>query len=302
MTERQRNKILTSVTHSLKKHNLAQIRTSIEYSSIRLEGCVSSINEYMLAGKIAVKQKTKGVINDITVDGMETPVMSMPIVQDSLLEGTCVDVLIVGAGVIGCAIARELARYDLTIAVVDKESDMAMHASGRNDGMIHPGFADNPKKIKGRYNTRGNRMYDTAAKELKFDIARPGNFMLFNTPLLHLVVPYLKYRCKKNGVDGKYRSMSREEVQKMDSELNPIHYGGFWLPSAGIASPFKVTTAYAENAAQNGVSFFFDTAVTAMQVKDKKITHIMTNRGTLSSEIVINAAGVWADTDRKSVV
>ena len=81
----------------------------------------------------------------------------------------------------------------------------------------------------------------------------------------------------------------------MEPNLNTKYYGGFWLPYSGIASPFKVTIAFAENAAANGVSFFFETAVTGFDKTNELISAVHTNRGTLNARLIINAAGVWSD-------
>ncbi|MCK5201181.1 MAG: NAD(P)/FAD-dependent oxidoreductase, partial [Spirochaetales bacterium] len=214
---------------------------------------------------------------------------------DSLLEGRSFDAVIVGGGVIGCAVARELSRQNISIALLEKESDLAMQASGRNDGMIHPGFAASPGTLKASFNVRGNRMYTKLAEELDFELKRPGSIILFKSSLMNLLKPIFRRRCRKNGVDGHYRGLSVEEVRKMEPYVTENQKGGFFLPSAGIVSPFSVTIALAENAAQNGAEIFLSTAVTGMDVKDGRISRIQTNRGSLQCGVLINAAGIWAD-------
>lgn len=278
----------------------ASINASWDGRSVFLTGDASSIEERYLIGAFFARQCKqqsgyKGLVNDITVAGKDEPPMKLPAVRDSALEGKETDVLIIGAGVVGCAIARELSRYALSITVVEKECDCAMQASSRNDGMIHPGFADSPKKIKGKLNVRGNRLYRRLDKELGFQTKWPGSFMLFRSPLLRLLVPAMHRRAAKNGVDGTIGYRSKKTVQKIEPFCAAKHYGGFWLPFSGIASPFKVTIAFAENAAHNGVSFFFETAVTGFEKNGSLISTVHTNRGTLKARLVINAAGVWSD-------
>lgn len=279
-----------------------QLKLSAEWDgrSVILTGDAPTVEERYAAGVFFVKKCKrlpgyKGLVNDITVAGKPEPPMRMPEVRDTLLEGKIFDVLIIGAGVVGCAIARELSRYDLTIAVLEKECDCAMQASSRNDGMIHPGFADSPSKIKGRLNTRGNRLYRKLDKELGFQTEWPGSFMLFDSPLLKPLVPFMHRRAAKNGVEGRVGYMNKKTIQTMEPNLSTEYYGGFWMPYSGIASPFKVTIAFAENAAANGVSFFFETAVTGFDKTSELISAVRTNRGTLNTRLVINAAGVWSD-------
>ncbi|MCP4156931.1 MAG: NAD(P)/FAD-dependent oxidoreductase, partial [bacterium] len=210
-------------------------------------------------------------------------------------EGRFFDIVIVGGGVIGAAIARELSKQNIRIALLEKESDLAMQASGRNDGMIHPGFAASPGTLKASYNVRGNRMYTQLAEELDFELKRPGSIILFKSSFMNLLKPLFSRRCKKNGVDGDWRGLSAKHIRKMEPNVSRKQKGGFILPSAGIVSPYNVTIALAENAAQNGVEIFLDTAVTSLGVSEDRIESIHTNRGTLKCGVLVNSAGVWAD-------
>jgi len=290
------NKKLLSLQKKLKRLNLSEkVKISLDVKSVVLEGDVSSMEERMDAGYAAARCGFKGVVNDLTINGRGEDPMRLPKIKDCLLEDRDFDAVIIGGGVIGCSIARELSRYDLKIALFEKESDVAMQASGHNDGMIHPGFADNPKKIKGKLNTRGNRMYTKVSEELGFEINRCGSFFLFYHPILKLLVPIMKKRCRLNGVDGDYGYRSREAVKKIDPFMSDKNYGGFWLPSAGVASPMKVTICYAENACENGVEFFFNTALIGIKKEGRAITELITNRGICRTKLLINAAGVWAD-------
>lgn len=289
-------KKLKRLKTKLKKIGLEKkVNLSIDFNSVVLTGDVSSIEERTFAGYAAARFGFKGVVNDLTVNGKGEEPMSLPLSGGNFLQDKKFDVVIIGGGVIGCAIARELSRFDLKIAVIEKESDVAMQASSHNDGMIHPGFADNPKKKKGKLNTRGNRMYTKVSEELGFEINRCGSFLLFYTPFLIPLVPLMKLRCKLNGVDGDYGYRSRSQIKKTDPYMTDKNYGGFWQPSAGVASPMQVTICYAENAAQNGVEFYFDTAVIGMKKTGNLISQVVTTSGTCDAALVINAAGVWAD-------
>ncbi|MBI9106092.1 MAG: NAD(P)/FAD-dependent oxidoreductase [Spirochaetales bacterium] len=286
---------LKRVRRKLKKKNLKAVNVEAAGKSIRLSGSAGNWDERVRAGYIAAGHGFKGVINDITVDGITEPEMSLPLVSDEMLDGREFDAVIVGGGVVGCAIARELSKMNISIVILEKEADLAMQASGRNDGMIHPGFAASPGTKKAHYNIRGNRMYTELSKQLDFELKRPGSIILFKTAWYKLLLPIFKARCRKNGVEGSWRSLSAKEVRRVEPNVSPSQKGGFILPSAGIVSPYRVTIALAENAVENGAEVFLNTVVRDLESADGKITGVVTNRGTLRCGLVINAAGVWAD-------
>ncbi|MBF9015098.1 FAD-dependent oxidoreductase [Oceanispirochaeta sp. M2] len=264
--------------------------------SVQLKGSVDSWEQKVQAGQSSAGHGFKGVLNDILVSGCDEPGMSQPQLEDDLLEGRSFDVVIVGGGVIGCAIARELCRLELTVAVLEKEADLAMQASGRNDGMIHPGFAAKPGSLKSHYNTRGNRLYTNLAEELGFNFTRPGTIILFKDWWMRfLLPPIFKKRCRDNGVDGDYRTLSQKEVKKHEPNVTKRQKGGFLLPSTGIVSPFQVTIALAENAVANGAEVFLNTLVCSVFLDEGRVSSIETNRGRLRAGVLINAAGVWSD-------
>ncbi|MCG8451912.1 MAG: FAD-dependent oxidoreductase [Spirochaetales bacterium] len=260
-----------------------------------LTGLVPEWLAKVALGHGAGKLGFRGVVNDIQVSGVSEPSMSLPLENDNSLEGKRYDVVIIGGGIIGCAVARELSRKNLKIGVLEKESDLAMQASGRNDGMIHPGFAPHPGTRKAHYNVRGNQMYDQWSQELGFSLKRPGSIVLFRSWFSIFLVPLIRLRCSLNGVAGKYKYLSPRAVRAMEPHVSAQQRGGFFLPSAGIVSPFDVTLALAENAVENGVDFHLETAVMAMEMSHQQIQGLQTNRGCIEAKVVVNAAGVWAD-------
>ena len=279
----------------LRRRGLNDVFAELSGPSVRLTGRTDSWTRKVEAGYAAAGYSFKGVLNDIDVPGCPEPEMSLPDIQDSLLEGRRFDAVVIGGGVVGCAIARELSKADISIAVIEKEADLAMQASSRNDGMVHPGFAASPGTKKASYNTRGNRMYTKLAEELDFELKRPGSILLFSSGLLRLLVPYFRLRCRKNGVDGNCRGLSKAEVKRIEPNVTDKQKGGFLLPSAGIVSPYRVTIALAENAADNGAEIFLNTAVTEVETEAGSVRAVRTNRGRVECGVLINAAGVWAD-------
>lgn len=288
---------LKKVKRELEKIGLSgSVRAEEWRTSIRLTGHVNSWGQKVKAGYAAANRGYKGVLNDISVEGVGEEKISRFDPGDRDLEGRTFDAVIIGGGIIGCAVARELSRFSISIALLEKEEDLATQTSSRNDGMIHPGFAAHPGTKKAHYNVRGNKLYSRWAKELDFELKRPGSLILFPSRLEKFLVPIMKRRARQNGVDGDYRFVPRKKVFKMEPNVTDDQQGAFFLPSAGIISPYKASIAMAENAVENGVEVFLNCFVESFDMKEDRVTAIKTGRGTLSTRSVINCAGNFADT------
>ena len=219
-----------------------------EHGSIVLEGSAPSWDTKSVAGWTAAACGYRGVVNDLVVPGFPEERLDAPSLVDTSLEGLSFDVAIVGGGVVGAAVARELARWDLSVIVLEKEYDVAVHTSGRNDGMIHDGFAAKPGSKKAAYNVRGNRLWEPLCRELGIEFKRPGSLILFRGRTSAVAYPLMAARAKENGVDG-WEYWSRSRVRAEEPNANADQHGAFFLPSAGTLSPYKATVALAENAA-----------------------------------------------------
>jgi len=288
---------LDTVIKALKKLGLDEsVKAETWRKSIRLTGSVDQWEQKVKAGYAAARKGFKGVINDISVKGLKEEVIHTSSINDSRLDGLYFDVLIVGGGIIGCAAARELSRYNVSIALLEKEEDLAMQTSSRNDGMIHPGFASHKGTKKAHYNILGNRLYTQWSEELGFELKRPGSLILFSNKWEKLAAPLCTLRAKKNGVDGNYRYISRKQVFEMEPNVTDEQHGGFFLPSAGIISPYKASIAMAENAIENGAELFLNTYVSSFDMDENRIHAVNTNRGTVRCGALINCAGNFADT------
>lgn len=264
------------------------------HSSIVLEGTVSTWDQLYNAGKMCANQGYKGVVNKLKVKNLSIPEIKKPKLTDHFLHGKSIDVLVIGGGIIGCAIARELSKWQLSILLVDKEEDLAMHASSRNDGMIHPGIEPKIGSKKAIFNVKGNEMYTRIAEELDVKVIRCGSSVLFDKRLLKLAGPVLNLRAQKMGVKGA-TLLSREEALQIEPNIAVPIAGAMHFASTGITSPYKMTVAYAENAVQNGAEVSLNTVVLSMKKEHGRITCVETNRGTVYPKVVINAAGVFAD-------
>jgi glycerol-3-phosphate dehydrogenase len=285
---------LEAVKKTLNKSAGANIDAFEWHDSVVLTGKVKSWEKKIRAGFLCTGKGYKGVVNDIEVDGIESDLPHIPSIKDSRVEGKSFDIAVIGGGIIGASIARELSRYSIKTALLEKEADLARHASGHNDGMIHPGIAPSPGSKKAEHCVRGNRAFTDLCRELGIGFKRPGSIILFKRPFYKLMVPVLNRRAAKNSVDG-YRYITGKHVKELEPWVTPSQHGGFFLPSAGVLSPYKLTIACAENACENDVEIFLNTAVLGFETKANRITKIKTNRGDLSAKVVVNAAGVWAD-------
>lgn len=248
---------------------------------------------------VAEDAKIKNVVSEMTVKGLTiTPQDYAPMAKEGRKKGIIqkTDVVIIGAGVIGCGIARELSKYDFHCIVVDKENDVSVGASKANNGNIHPGHAVKKGTLKHKLNILGNRMYDEWAKDLQFEFQRNG---LMYIAWEEEYLPALKRRYTKgleNGVDG-IRYISGEEAMAIEPELKKLDnppIAAVWLPSLAHVEPYEVTIALAENAAENQVKFMLNTKVCDI-VHDGRIQAVVTSRGVIETKYVINAAGVYAD-------
>ncbi|WP_312562429.1 FAD-dependent oxidoreductase, partial [Anaerospora sp.] len=159
------------------------------------------------------------------------------------------DIIIIGGGVVGTAIARELARYRLDVVVVERQPDLAMGTSKANSGILHAGFDAHPGTLKGELNARGNELYRTLEKDLDLDIRWIGSMVVAKDEEDRKVLDDLLERGRQNGVPG-LEILPPEEVLAREPHLAPDITGALWAPSAGVICPFRATIAFAENAVQ----------------------------------------------------
>ena len=200
------------------------------------------------------------------------------------------DVVIIGAGVVGSAIARELSRYKLSIAVLEKNLDVCNETSGRNSAVVHGGFANPTGSLKAKCCVEGNRIMDQLAEELNFPFKRCGKVLVGNTPE---DMEQLERTMKQGAVNG-CTGLEMIDEAKLH-ELVPAVVGKFamWSKNSGIMDPFLYTVALAENAHANGVDFFFDHKVTAI-TRENELYYLHTEHGDVCTRWVVNAAGLGA--------
>lgn len=203
------------------------------------------------------------------------------------------DVLIIGAGVVGCAIAWRLGRYQLKVAVVEQGDDVAVGSSKANSGIIHAGFDPQPGTLMAGLNLRGSALYPGLCRLLGVPFRRTGSLVVARRgeePLLEMLLR----RGRNNGV-ADLAVIGRDKVKNIEPNLADDVTAALYAPGAGVVSPYQLTLALAENAAVNGVEFFFTRRVTGVMTEDGSVQGVVTNRGRMNASIVINAAGLYAD-------
>ena len=207
------------------------------------------------------------------------------------------DIIIIGAGVSGCACARELSRYDAKILVVEKEEDVCCGTSKANSAIVHAGYDAAHGSLMAKLNVEGSRRMPALAKELDFAYDRCGSLVVCLSDEDRPALQKLYENGIANGVEG-LRIIERDELVGMEPNISDAAVAALWAPTGGIVCPFGLTFALAENAAKNGVQFRFDTKVTSLHPLDGGGTGwaVETDHGTLETRCIVNAAGVYADT------
>ena len=203
------------------------------------------------------------------------------------------DIIIIGAGVTGCAVARYLSRYEGKMLVLEKAEDVCCGTSKANSAIVHAGFDAAHGSLMAKMNLEGNLMMPQLAKDLDFAFKMNGSLVVCmseeDLPKLHA----LYENGVKNGVKG-LEIVDAKRLHELEPNVSKNAVAALWAPTGGIVCPFNLTIALAENAFDNGVEFQFNTEVTGFAWNDGYWT-IHTNHGDFETRYVINAAGVYSD-------
>ncbi len=203
------------------------------------------------------------------------------------------DVIVIGAGVSGCSIARELARYDASVCVVEREEDVCCGTSKANSAIVHAGFDAQPESLMAMLNVEGNRLMYEWAQELNFAVINNGSLVVCMSEADVDGLEMLRRRGEANGVPD-LRIIDRAELVAMEPNIADEAVGALWAPTGGIVDPFGLTVALAENAAANGVEFRFNAPVSKV-TREGDTWAVTAGEETLYAKAVVNAAGVYAD-------
>lgn len=209
------------------------------------------------------------------------------------------DIAIVGAGITGCAVARQLARYDLSICVVEAANDIALGASKANGGLVHAGYDPAPGTVKAQVNARGCELYGTWAQELGFLFCRTGSMVLGFSDQDRAQLEQLQGNGLANGVP-ELAIIGAERIHELEPRASAQATCALWCPSTGYVDPFEVAIAAMENAVANGVTFVRSAPVETIEVAPgagdrsgdgtARFT-LVTPAGDVRCRYLINAAG-----------
>ncbi|MEI6055686.1 MAG: NAD(P)/FAD-dependent oxidoreductase, partial [Lentisphaerota bacterium] len=210
-------------------------------------------------------------------------------------------VIIIGCGVVGAAIARELSRFDVKVAILEKEADVSFGTSKANSGIIHAGFHSTKGTLMAKFVVPGNRKFDRLCEELEFPFERRGELMVaFDENELRILQTY-----HKMGLDNHVPYMEllgKERVLEMEPNVNPEVEGALYAPTAGIICPYEYCFALTSNARENGVELFLNKKVSWIGKQGNGKFEIETEDGSrFTSDFIVNAAGLYSDEIAKFV-
>ncbi|AQW22779.1 NAD(P)/FAD-dependent oxidoreductase [Clostridium perfringens] len=201
------------------------------------------------------------------------------------------DIIVIGAGVVGCSIARELSKYNLDVLVVEKNSDVSEGVSKGNSGIVHAGYNEKIGTLKAKLNIEGNKIFDDLSRDLQFPFKRNGAFILAFSDEEMKTLESLKENGEKLGVEG-LEILTREEALNIEPNLNKKIVGVLNVKTSGIVSPYEMTIALAENAAENGVEFKLNSKVTNIEKISEGYKVTLNNKELVSGKLIINASGL----------
>ena len=203
------------------------------------------------------------------------------------------DFTIIGAGVTGCSIARELSKYKTDVSILEKSNDVATGASKANSGIIHGGYAAKHGTLKGKLNVLGNRQFERLNQNLNFGYKKTGALVLGFTEEDLASLKLLFENGLKNGVKD-IRIIDNEEIKRLEPNLNQSVKYALYTGDVGVTSPYEYTIALAENAVSNGAELFLNNEVLNI-VKKENSFDVITNSQTIKTRTIINASGVYSD-------
>ena len=277
----------------IEKATREQVAVSMRDGIARLRGRLPSHQAALDVGHLAGSyDKVREVVNDIVFPGKMR--YRPPRRVSDELTGREFDVVIVGGGVIGLAVARELSRFNLSIALFERHNDLGMDQTTHSNAMIHPAVQAKHGTLRWEMNYRGNPMWDEVASQLDVDFERIGTLIVAENPEEEALLPYAVSVAIKHN-DPEPKVLDRKGLDRVEPGLAPNVGKGVLIWNTGIVNVFELLIAYAESALSNGVSMFLDTAVTGVQTEDFAIKAVDTTRGTVKTGVVINAAGLYSD-------
>lgn len=204
------------------------------------------------------------------------------------------DIAVIGAGIVGCMIARELSKYELSICVLEKEADVATKATRANSAIVHAGFDAKEGTLKAKLNVRGSKMMQQICEDLGVYYINNGSLVIgFNEKDMKQI-HQLYSRGKTNGVE-KLEILNQNQLQKLEPNISKKAIGALYAPTGAIICPYELAISSIGNAMDNGAELKLNFGVERIEAKDN-LYYISSNSKTITAKYVINAAGVHSDT------
>lgn len=203
------------------------------------------------------------------------------------------DITIIGAGIAGAFVARQLSKYDLKVLLLDKENDVANGTTKANSAIVHAGYDAEPNSLKARFNVEGNRIMEEICEELDVPFKRIGSLVVAFCEEEMETIKGIYEKGLKNSVPN-MRIVDQKELFLMEPNINPEAVGALYAPTGGIVGPWELAIALAENAVENGVELRLNTEVTNIEKREMGYK-IYTKDGEIDTKYVVNAAGLYAD-------
>lgn len=203
------------------------------------------------------------------------------------------DVAIIGAGVIGTAIAREMMKYKAKVVILERGHDISVGTTKANSGIVHAGYDAPFESNKGKFNAKGNAMYEQVCKELDVPFSRIGSLVCAFEEEDLLTLEQLKANGEKLGIPG-LKIIDQATVRSMEPHISENVISALYAPTAGITEPWALAVAYGENALDNGAELMLDFEVSKIEKTEMGYT-ISSADMNIEATFVVNCAGVYAD-------
>lgn len=204
------------------------------------------------------------------------------------------DVIVIGAGVMGAAVSRELSKYKLNIMVLDKENDVSNGTSKANSAIVHAGYDAKEGTLMAKYNVLGAGMYESLCKEIGAPYKNVGSYVLAFSEEERKHIEKLYQRGLTNGV-SQMEILEKDEILRREPNINKNVVAALYAGSAGIVGPWEFTIKLLENAALNGTEVLVDAEVSNIEKLQDGYKVILKDGRSFETKVVINAAGVYAD-------
>ena len=297
--------IRKNVEKIILKKKFENVAVRVENKVVYLNGKVNSYDAFLDLGLlIGEKKNVEGVVNNLKYPNKKRKEKK----KGSASKIGKADVVIVGGGVIGSSIARELSKYKLRVILVEKASDVACGTTKANNAMVHTGIGETMGTLKQKLCVKGQQMFEKISDELNVPYKQNGMWIITTKDSLakmklpsfisdfiaKRIIPMIVLRRgKKLGIT--MNLTKRRELLKREPNITKKVLVGIYSPTYGITCPYLFTIALVENAMENGVEVMLNTEVVDIVTKEGKVESVVTTKGIIDANFVINAAGLYTD-------